>query len=59
MLAQAAVLDPRRLAIVGLRLREIIDPDGADASEQRQRLLERQRPTPAGQVGSPHDPRTG
>jgi Domain of unknown function (DUF222) len=40
MLEQAAVLDPKRLAIVGLRIREVIDPDGADAAEQR--LLERQ-----------------
>jgi hypothetical protein len=40
MLEQAGLLDPKRLAIVALRIREVIDPDGADAAEQR--LLERQ-----------------
>jgi hypothetical protein len=40
MLGQAKVLDPKGLARVGMRLWEVIDPDGADAHEQR--LLERQ-----------------
>jgi Domain of unknown function (DUF222) len=40
MLDHATVLDPTALARVGLRLWEVIDPDGVDAHEQR--LLEAQ-----------------
>ncbi len=40
MLDHAQVLDPKGLARVGLRLWEVIDPDGVDAHEQA--LLERQ-----------------
>jgi Domain of unknown function (DUF222) len=40
LLEHATVLDPKRLARVGMRLREVIDPDGVDAHEQR--LLERE-----------------
>jgi hypothetical protein len=40
LLEQAAVLDPKRLARVGMRLWEVIDADAVDAHEQR--LLERQ-----------------
>jgi hypothetical protein len=40
MLEHAKVLDPKSLARVGLRLWEVIDPDGVDAHEQA--LLERQ-----------------
>lgn len=40
LLEQAKVLDPKRLARVGLRIWEVIDPDGVDAHEQR--LLERE-----------------
>jgi hypothetical protein len=40
MLEHAKILDPKALARVGMRLWEVIDPDGADAHEQR--LLQRQ-----------------
>jgi hypothetical protein len=40
MLEHAQMLDPKALARVGMRIWEVIDPDGADAHEQR--LLERQ-----------------
>jgi Domain of unknown function (DUF222) len=40
MLDHAKVLDPKALARVGLRLWEVIDPEGVDAHEQR--LLERE-----------------
>jgi hypothetical protein len=40
MLEHAKVLDPKSLARVGLRLWEVIDPDGVDAHEQA--LLERE-----------------
>ena len=40
MLEHATVLDPKALARVGMRLWEVIDPDAADAHEQR--LLQRQ-----------------
>jgi hypothetical protein len=43
LLEQAKVLDPQRLARVGLRIWEVIDPDGVDAHEQR--LLEREEAT--------------
>jgi Domain of unknown function (DUF222) len=40
LLEHAKVLDPQALARVGLRLWEVVDPDGVDAYEQR--LLERE-----------------
>jgi hypothetical protein len=40
LLEHAKVLDPKALARVGLRIWEVIDPDGVDAREQR--LLERE-----------------